>query len=85
MTNDNALRLDFEAVTDKATVINLTNHIYFNLNGNSTSTLGASYSFELTPDCRVEATLQRKTANQITGPASATLVGVNLNYSLPDF
>lgn len=34
LTEDNALEIGYEATTDKPTVINMTNHSYFNLTGN---------------------------------------------------
>ena len=33
VTNDNAIKIDYEAVSDKKTIINMTNHTYFNLEG----------------------------------------------------
>ena len=35
LTEDNALKIDYFAVSDKDTVINLTNHSYFNLSGHA--------------------------------------------------
>ncbi len=39
LTDDNAIDLQYEAETDKETVVNLTNHSYFNLSGDGNSTI----------------------------------------------
>lgn len=39
LSEDNTLEVHYEAITDKTTVINLTNHSYFNLNGDSRTTI----------------------------------------------
>jgi aldose 1-epimerase len=39
LTDDNSLKISYLATTDKTTVINLTNHAFFNLNGESSGTI----------------------------------------------
>jgi aldose 1-epimerase len=39
LTDNNALRIDFEATTDKATPVNLAHHSYFNLGGHDSGSI----------------------------------------------
>lgn len=58
LNNDNTFSIFYEAVSTKTTVLNLTNHTYFNLSGNLKTTITghvlqaeANRFLELKPDC----------------------------------
>lgn len=57
LTNDNAIKIDFEATTDKPTIVNMCNHSYFNLNGGQSDILNHSLQIFADKFCAVDETL----------------------------
>lgn len=58
ITDENAMQVSYEATTDKTTVLNLTNHAFFNLNGEGSGTI-LNHSVQIDADgyTPVDATL----------------------------
>jgi len=54
---DSSLRIEYSATTDKDTVLNLTNHSYFNLTGNASDILGHRLTLHASRFTPVDATL----------------------------
>ena len=69
--NENKFEIIYEAITDKTTILNLTNHSYFNLNGDFTknSILNKSHSFQLNADYFLPI-------NDVSIPISSELMNV---------
>ncbi|PWJ57219.1 aldose 1-epimerase [Dyadobacter jejuensis] len=57
LTNDNALTIGYKATTDKPTVVNLTNHSYFNLTGLKEDIMGQEVSILADSIVSVDETL----------------------------
>jgi aldose 1-epimerase len=89
LEDDNSLKIAYNATTDKTTVVNLTNHAYFNLNGAGDKTI-TDHKLTLEADeyTPVDATLiPTGKLTKVTGTAfdftSPKLIGDHINDNDP--
>lgn len=54
LTDTNSLKINYHAVSDKDTVVNLSNHVYFNLSGNVTASSALNHKLMLNSDTFTE-------------------------------
>jgi aldose 1-epimerase len=87
LTNEDALKIDYSASTDKRTVVNLTNHSYFNLSAGKADTI-LDHSMMLNADyfTPVDGTLIptgeiQSVANTPLDFRSPTIIGARINES----